>query len=50
MSIDEQLLTKRYVSWSRAEHLSEWTPLQLVSAATHDLVPMPLHSEVNRLP
>jgi hypothetical protein len=47
VSINEQVLTKRYVSWSRDEHLSEWAALQLVSAATHDLVPTPLHLEVD---
>lgn len=47
VSINAQVLTKRYVSWSRDEHLSEWAALQLVSAATHDLVPTPLHLEVD---
>jgi Phosphotransferase enzyme family len=47
VSINEQVLTKRYVSWSRGEHHSEWAALQLVSAATDDLVPTPLHLEVD---
>jgi hypothetical protein len=47
VSINEQVLTKRYVSWSRDEHHSEWAALQLVSAATHDLVPTPLHLQVD---
>lgn len=47
VSINAQVLTKQYVSWSRDEHLSEWAALQLVSAATHDLVPTPLHLEVD---
>jgi hypothetical protein len=47
VSVNEQVLIKRYVSWSRDEHHSEWAALQLVSAATHDLVPTPLHLEVD---
>jgi aminoglycoside phosphotransferase (APT) family kinase protein len=50
VSITGHVLTKRYTSWSRNEHRVEWATLQTVSAATHDLVPAPLHADLEADP
>ena len=48
--VDEGRLTKRYVSWSRGEHLREWAVLRRVHARYPDLVPEPLDADLDAEP
>ncbi|TDD23938.1 aminoglycoside phosphotransferase family protein [Kribbella turkmenica] len=42
VTVDGQILTKRYVTWFRDEPAREWAALHLVSRHAPDLVPVPL--------
>jgi Phosphotransferase enzyme family len=44
------LVTKRYTSWSRGEHLREWTALRLIHSHEPDLVPRPVRVELAGVP
>ncbi|WP_433616020.1 phosphotransferase [Dactylosporangium sp. CA-139114] len=48
--VDGDRLIKRYVSWSRGEHLREWSVLRRVQARYPDLVPEPLEADLDAAP
>jgi hypothetical protein len=48
--VDQGRVTKRYVSWSRGEHVREWTVLRRVYARCPDLVPEPLAADLDADP
>ena len=42
VTVEGSVVRKTYVSWSRDEHLREWSALQAISVAAPDLAPTPL--------
>lgn len=47
---DGPVLVKRYTSWGRGEHRSEWAALQLIHEHLPGLVPEPLHGDLDADP
>jgi aminoglycoside phosphotransferase (APT) family kinase protein len=50
LTVAGSLLTKRYRSWHRGEHLREWAVLQHVHHHVPDLVPQPIAAELDARP
>lgn len=50
LTLDGDMLVKRYTSWERGEPSREWSVLSVLSAATPDLVPRPIRHGLGDVP